>query len=341
MAKTDPGPAPDRAGRNRLPPWKEVYESGSAEGEQAAFRAMADAMRRMGPPAGDAPERTMFAKTVVGVGNATLTVDEDVPADLAVGHFQAGAVHPATLRFSNASAARQPDGAPDMRGLALRLNLGEGRAHDLLLVNFPTALARNGRQFFQIAAASAGDRREMLARLAARLGAQEGQRIAIGLRAGLRLCASLALEHFWSAGAGLWGTRPVRLELRPMSPGLTPAALPSRDPDGLRRDLAERLAVGAVRYRLAVQRYVDEQRTPIEDATVDWRAGGPPAVEIATLEIPRQDLFAPPAAAAQQAVEALRFDPWNAPPPFRPLGSLNRLRRWTYVGSDAGDETRR
>lgn len=318
-----------------MPPWKEIYRGGSPEAEQALFRAMAREMmkvRRANSERAGADHRLrmIYAKTVVGVTNASLVMDRILPAELAVGHFHPGTAFPAAIRLSNASGIPQADGAPDMRGLAIRLALPRGARHDLLLGNFPTSLARDAEQFFEFSMMALGDRELLLARLAARLGVQESRRIAAYLKASLKLCTSLASEHFWSGSPYLWGRRPVRFELRPVGPrDPIRDTLPSGD-DALRLELAARLTVDDVRYRLAVQCYADEASTPIEDAAVDWRQRAAPSIEIATLIIPRQDILGPEGTAAQRKLEGFAFNPWNAPAGFRPLGSLNRMRRLAY-----------
>ncbi len=99
----------------------------------------------------------------------------------------------------------QPDSAPDMRGLAMRLALPEGGRHDLLLANFPTFLARDAEQFFELFMIAQGCEKEtLLARLAERFGVEEGRRIAAYHKASFKLCVSLAVEHFWSGCPFLW-----------------------------------------------------------------------------------------------------------------------------------------
>ncbi len=315
------------------PGWREIYEGGSPEAERAIFQAMAAEMLGLQGASPDRLRRMMYAKTVAGVTDALLLVDPTLPPELAVGHFRPGAGLPVTLRFSNASAAPQVDNAPDMRGLALRLSLPKGHVHDLVMANFPTSLARDGRQFHAFAMTAIGDRETLLARLAARLGIPESRRIALSLKASLKLCSSLARERFWSGCAFLWGEAPVRFELRPMDPGREPAGGPFRSDDALRLELAARLAEADVLYRLAIQRYVDERLTPIEDAARDWNARLAPAVEIATLVIPRQDILSVSGRRALTLVDKMALSPWNAPAPFRPLGSLNRMRRVAYEAS--------
>lgn len=317
------------------PRWTEIYEGGSPDAERRIFLAMAADM--LPAPGTDHALRMMFAKTVAGTAAASLAIDRLLPCDLAVPPFRPGAVFPATIRFSNASSLTQIDSAPDMRGLSIRLALPGGDIHDLLLANFPTALARDARQFYEFAMGSIGDRETLLARLAARIGVTEARRIATYLKTSLKLCPSLAREHYWSGCAFLWGDSPVRIALRPIASARDPIEPGPFGADMLRLELARRLAAGEVGYRLAVQRYVDEETTPIEDAARDWPQRASPPVEIGSLVIHRQDILDDKGRVAMAAVDRLAFDAWNTPAAFRPLGSLNRLRRILYERLHAAD----
>lgn len=320
------------------PAWTEIFVGGTLEAEEIVVRRLTAEMLALqaanaGSAASAGSGRTMYAKTIAGFTNAVILVDRHVPAEFAVGHFQPGASLPVTLRFSNASGIPQMDGAPDMRGVSMRIALAAGAAHDLLLANFPTSFARNARQFIEFAMASIGNRETLLARLAARLGENESRRIAAYLKASLKLCSSLALERYWGGCTYLWGDQPVRYELRPVISGVAPDVDSRSVVDALRMDLAERLALGHVQFRLALQRYVSERRTPVEDAAVEWKKRSSPAMEIATVTIPQQDILGADGANSRRLVDRLAFDVWNAPTQFRPLGSLNRARRLIYEAS--------
>jgi hypothetical protein len=324
--------------------WQEIFEGGSREAEERIFIVLAEKMRavqeanriKAGTPHAS---RTLHAKMVVGVTNAVLDVNRALPADFAVGHFQPGAQIATSVRFSNASGISQHDAAPDMRGAALRLRLAGGLPHDLLMTSFPVSLARNARQFVEFAVLASGDRDTLFTRLVEKFGAEEAQRMGANIRQGVRLCPSLALESFWSRGAVLWGHQPVRFQLRPHNALEGSNVLPE-GPDALRTEFAERLALGPVRYRLALQRYIDEASTPIEDGAVEWTEEVSPPIEIATLVVPEQDLLGPAATAASGEVDEMTFNPWNAPPEFRPLGNINRARRTVYARSAAGWSSR-
>jgi hypothetical protein len=201
------------------------------------------------------------------------------------------------------------------------------------MTSFPVSHARNARQFVEFAAIASGDRETMLARLVERFGLEEAQRMAANIKQGVRLCSSFALESFWSRGAILWNDTPVRFLLRPV-PDAPPAETqnPISD-DALGTEFVDRLARAEVHFRLALQRYVDEQRTPIEDAAVEWTEAVSPPIEIATLILPQQDLTDDEAQSRATEVAGLAFNPWNAPDAFRPLGNLNRARGVIYARS--------
>jgi hypothetical protein len=79
-----------------------------------------------------------------------------------------------------------------------------------------------------------------------------------------------------------------------------------------------------------VQRYVNADRTPIEDGTVEWKEADAPLVTIARLIIPAQELDA----SDEAEIDGYSFNPWNASlDDFRPLGSMNRARRLVYSAS--------
>ncbi|ASL47799.1 Catalase-related peroxidase [Burkholderia sp. AD24] len=313
--------------------WKEVYDGGSPEAEKDIFLEMAKQM--LGIQEGtrlklgkDRPDRTLHSKMIAGVTNASIVVDSDIPESFRVSYFQPDALLPVAVRFSNASAIAQPDSAPDMRGIALKIFPEGSNPHDLLMTSFPVSHARNSRQFVDFAVLAQGPRETFMQRLVARFGEDEAKRMIGNIQQGARPCESLALQRFWSRGAFLWGSHPVRFELRPVS---TSAALEasSEDVDALRSELALRLRAAPVSFRLAVQPFVDEASTPIEDAAVQWQEEVSAPVEIATLLIPAQNLDDSREKAADQ-VNSMAFNPWNAPPEFRPLGNLNRVRGVVY-----------
>ncbi|MGW9074330.1 peroxidase family protein [Streptomyces yangpuensis] len=326
----------------------ERYAGGSPEAERLLFERLARELMRVQVKVrkrsgAAAVDRTFHAKAVLGVENARLRFHEDLPEALRTGFAVPGAEYPVTVRLSNASGVRQPDFAPDLRGAALRVEVGPGEVHDLLMTSFPVSHARDAGEFVAFAKAMAGaDSRlrkgfALFVALPLMVGRPAATRMRRNVVAGTRRTVhSLALETYWSRGAILWGDRgPVRYQLRPAA-GAPPApAASGTDPDHLRRELAQRLRRGDVTFELCVQRYVDARRTPIEDGAAEWHEDVAPVVPVATLTVPRQDVDTAEARASAARVDLLAFNPWHTSEDFRPLGNLNRARKAAYEASSA------
>jgi hypothetical protein len=144
--------------------------------------------------------------------------------------------------------------------------------------------------------------------------------------------ASVVTSQWWSAVPIRWGSTAARISLIPVDPP-SPAIEVAAGDDSYAADLAARLAVGPVRYDLAVQKWADPQSTPIEDASVDWPS---PYEVVGRLEVPKQDLASARSAAISAYVERLSFDPWHAVEELRPLGAMMRARKYAYYASTIG-----
>jgi heme peroxidase len=328
--------------------WQETFEGGGAKTEQVAFKALADdimhAQLKARRAAGGAAlmvavDRAFHAKPLLAVDKAELHFRPDLPNDLASGFVQANARYPVIVRISNAANRPGPDTAPDMRGIALRVQLSSGEQHDLLATNYPVSHARNARQFVRFAVATAGgtvSRLIGIAGLCFSEGPFETLRMLRNVSEARRRIKSVALESYWSRGAMRWGpTLAVRFLLRPASPAALAGQDFSADPEGLSKEAAARLAAGPIQFELCVQRFVDDRATPIEDTSIPWRPEAAPIEMVATLTVPKQDVNTPAARDAFRIINALAFNPWNTTDEFSPLGNLNRARKNVYDASAA------
>ena len=324
--------------------WRETYEGGSPEAERLLFDTLAGDIMRVqlkSKKTGKRPDlaRTFHAKSVHAAPAAELVFVDDLPQDLRAGFAQPGARYPVSVRLSNANGFGQSDAKPDLRGLALRIEAGEGVTHDLLATSYPVSHARNARQFVAFAGATAGGaigRAAGLIGLVFKFGPFETLRMLRNVLKARRKSSSLALETYWSRGAIRWGdVLAVRYLLRP-SPGAAPAPPPAtHNPDYLSAEFAQRLQGGEVRFDLCLQRFVDETTTPIEDTAVEWTEQAAPAVKVATLVIRAPAASATEGLAGARLIDELAFNPWNTTDAFRPLGNLNRARKTAYDASAA------
>ncbi|MGH3834387.1 MAG: peroxidase family protein [Pseudonocardiaceae bacterium] len=329
--------------------WSEEFVGGSPEAERVTFEQMAREMMlvqlknqkhasRNGVP--HAVDRALHAKSTLAVEDAELRF-LDIPADLRVEFAQPGAVYPTVVRFSNAAGNGQPDYEPDMRGVALRINISPEQQHDLLMTNYPVSHARDARQFVKFAIATAGgtvSRVFGLVRVAFVFGPSETVRMLRNVSAGRRRkVRSIAAETYWSRGAIRWGdTLAVRYLLRPAPDTLLGSEPSEQDPEFLSHEVARRLAEGDVRFELCIQRFKDGQSTPIEDTAVAWSERVSPPEPVAVLTISKRDVDVEGEQGInRRVIDGMAFNPWNTTDSFRPLGNLNRARKAAYDASSA------
>jgi hypothetical protein len=320
------------------PSWSERYLEGSPEKEAELLRVfvqqIGDVQQRNRRSDGDPVHRAFHAKLLAGIAGARFVVSDDVRPELRTALFTPGAGHPALVRFSNASGIVRSDADKDLRGIAIRVDLGQGAIQDLLLTNAPASHARDARQFMVAAVAMAGGRRlAALPQLMWRLGFREALRMILALqREASRPVSSVATEAFYSRAPFAVGPYAVKFRLQPTAPEGETSATPSGT-DSLRDEMIERLKGGDVRFELQVLHYVDERVTPIEDGTVEWTDRDARPETVAELLIPRQDLTEGEGPKGERMVDALEFNPWNTTEGIRPIGGLNRARKPVYEAS--------
>lgn len=313
-----------------------------APDETARFDRLAAQLREIqrGRARGGVTRRALHAKAVA-VARATFTTGADLPAWARVGIFAAPTTLPALARFSNGSGAVQPDRVGDVRGLAVKLvgvpgrkiipGLEDAATQDLLGILTPAVPFHTPDAFVGVVRAVSGSPLLALPRLLAALGPGRLLPVMRQLQAGLKApLPSMAEATFYSALPLRWGEAAVKFSWLPL-PSTAPAGLvPAGEPDFYGKDLAARLSTGPLAWDLRVQAFVDEARTPIEDATVAWDPAVSPWVTVGRLELPAQDLGSPAALDRAARAERLSFDPWHAPEAFRPLGAHMRARAAAY-----------
>jgi hypothetical protein len=315
--------------------WKETVPPGEAERFERHAEALRDlAVTRAGQ---GKPDRALHAKPNLGVVGA-FTVLPDLPEHARVGLFAAPATYGAYVRFSNGASARQADGKPDVRGVALKLlgvpgkklipGLEDKTTQDFLLIRSPATPFRDADEFVGLVRAAARPWR--IPAFAFQIGLGRLFTILGQLRAGLgERMTSVATTGYHSALPIKFGPYAVHYALAPQAAPDPGAALP-RSFDALGEELAERLRGGPVTYDFRVQFFLDATRTPIEDASVEWKEADAPFLTVARLVLPQQDAASGPAQKIAEKIEALSFDPWHALPDHRPLGNMMRARNHAY-----------
>jgi hypothetical protein len=267
-----------------------------------------------------------------GIYEAKLEIFGDLPEHARHGLFARPATYEALVRYSNGSGKIQVDKVADVRGIAVKVLgvagdkvLGDAPTQDLLAILSSSTPFRTADEFVAVVWATRSPPLALF-RLVGSLGLRAFPLVR-KLVAGLKQPpASLATKRFFSAVPIQCGPYAVRF-------AFTPVATDGDLSGSYAEDLAARLARGPVAYELALQFFVDEAHTPIEDASVDWDS---PYVPVGKLVISQQDAASERGKKLAERGEALAFDPWHALVAHRPLGGMMRARKHAYFASTQG-----
>jgi catalase len=281
---------------------------------------------------------------------AKFEVRSNIPGHLQVGLFQPGAIYAALVRFSNARGEVLGDLSKDQRGVAIRLKTNPGESlspredsnvQDFLMTNTPISFARNPVQFIEVGEILLGGIGRVVPRLVKKYGFKEARRIMAVFLAPVISFKPLQMNTYWSRTSYKFGEYAVRYLIQPSAGSKAwstarqlSEVLRSVTQDApqrehyLREKLREALREGEVRFDFCVQLFVDEKRTPIEDAYIEWKESDSPPIPIATLIIPKQEFDRQ----LQDDMEQLAFNPWNTND-LTPLGLINLARKNVYDAS--------
>ncbi len=288
-----------------------------------------------------------------GYANGEFRVLPNLPSELAQGLFERNATYPTVVRFSNAASEPQSDAIPDGRGLAIKVlgisgdlalseNTGDP-AQDFVMINHPVFFARNVKDYLRVekALVEANDRP-----LAAIGGVLTGgdwnplhwhwREMLTAARIAGQLPAHLASNSYFSMTPIRFGNFVAKYRVKPAG-DLHDSYLEllkrlGSESDALRLALEETLRTQEVFFEFQVQLRTSSEAMPIEDATIEWPERESPYRTVAHLLLPRQDI----SSLRQNAdYTNLSFNIWNALAAHRPLGGINRVRRFVYPISSA------
>ena len=277
---------------------------------------------------------------------AKFQVRSELPSHLQIGLFQPGATYDSLVRFSNARGEVLGDLSKDQRGVAIRLKTNPGESlspgddsniQDFLMTNTPISFARNPVQFIEVGEILLDGIGGVVPRLVKKYGFKEARRILGVFLAPVISFKPLQMNTYWSRTSYKFGEYAIRYLIQPSVGSETWSTARQLTevlrsvPQGehyLREKLRAALREGEVRFDFCIQLFVDEKRTPIEDAYIEWKESDSPPVPIATLLLPKQaaDLQ------LEHDMERMAFNPWNTNE-LTPLGLINLARKNVYDAS--------
>ena len=281
---------------------------------------------------------------------AKFHVHADIPKHLQIGLFQPNVEYNVLVRFSNARGEVLGDLAKDQRGAAIRVKTVQGEAlapndysdiQDFLMTNTPISFARNPVQFIEVGEILLEGTAKVPGKLIKKYGFKEARRILGVFLAPLISFKPLQMNQYWSRTSYKFGDISVRYLIRPssgskiLSSGQQFAGvlrsvfqgMPQKE-NYFREKLFEALKAEDLHFEFCVQLFVDEQKTPIEDAYIEWKELDSPPIPIATLTIPKQNLDQQ----LQTDMEQMAFNPWHTKE-HTPLGLINLARKKVYDAS--------
>lgn len=221
--------------------------------------------------------RALHAKGTLCQGTFTASPEA---ASLTRAAHMGGEPVAATIRFSNgAGNPKQPDYAPDPRGLAIKFYLPDGSRTDMVAVSTPRFPTRTPDGFIELVQAQKAPWRMPL--FLARH--PEALRVLPVAAPTLRPPPSYAVIPYYGIHAFKWiaadGTeRFIRYKWVPLQEG----GQRRRDRDYLQQELRERLEAGPIRFRLELQ--VAMPGDPTDDPSAAWPTSRW-RVEAGTLEV--------------------------------------------------------
>jgi hypothetical protein len=276
--------------------------------------------------------RALHRKQVAAL-RATVTVPVELPEYARQGLFRVPDTYDAWVRLSNGGFDRAPDHVPDVRGFSLKVFGmsgpaalgGEALCQDFVLINHERFSSATSEEFTTIVTLAGETKGRLLSALVKKPSLWPRlTKVRDALR---QPFSGFATQDFFSAAPIAFGPYAVRVRLKALADD------PDPDATDWAADIFNRLAAGPLDYDFQVQFFVDEQRTPIEDASVAWDA---PYETLGRLTLPRQK----PDPALAEEVEAAVFDPWNGKAEHRPLGEVMRARKVAYFASQQHRDAR-
>jgi catalase len=322
-------------------------------GESETIQAVVGSIERTNASSFAARRHAIRQQHAKGHGylKGELTVYDDLPDHLRQGMFKAARSYPIVVRLSTAFGDVRSDRIRVPRGMAIKvLGVDGARAlpeedtsvnQDFLLVNH--------KNYFSDAAAYLKIQRTFewqprtpdfalraigfVARGAKKISGCAGFRPPQGTDALADAGDNILGQSFYSQAALRFGAYIARLCAAPLSDTvLQYAGVPAHASDNVLRDfVVDFFRNNAAEYELRAQLGTDLRRTPVEDASVEWREEISPHQPIARITLPSQRADSP--ARRGYADDVLSFNPWRCLAAHQPLGSIMRVRREAYRAS--------
>ena len=266
---------------------------------------------------------------------AYFDIHENIAPHLQYGIFlQAGKRYKSWIRFSNGSSnmAKNDDREKDSRGMAIKLLSINNTENDVITQDF---LAHNSPAFFSTDLKDYNQLVESDDKIAYFFPSYNP--FSWRLRELSHVMDTLSpppysplSDEYFSNTAYKLGDHNIKFMIKPCSVTVNQHAFDLDDPDFLSNILALELAENSACMQFYIQLQDPSKIMPIEDPSVLWKEDDSSFIPVATLSILKQQFNSPE---QKQFCENLSFSPWNSLTQHRPIGALNRVRKFVYKAS--------
>ncbi|WCL50065.1 catalase [Leptospira sp. GIMC2001] len=290
--------------------------------------------------------RGLHRKQILAL-RAEFKVLDSIPEYAKVGLFKTAGTFETWIRLSNGSLRVQSDKMPDVRGLAIKVKGidgesalgGKTKEQDFTLIQHQTFSVLTSDEFIEFIGFAIQGPLGILKFFTKKNGLIGGTlkfgQFLINFSKAFR---GFEMENFFSAAPLKFGKYACRVRLKPIltvvdSSGKTIQRKPIPFQGEFADQFEKALNLADVKYEFQVQFYHSDDKTPIEDPTVNWPESVSPYITLAELTIKSSNNSPILDPEFSNILDKDKFDPWNALEDHRPLGEVMRARKVIYFAS--------
>jgi hypothetical protein len=290
-------------------------------------------MLRMYPPGKEKQKRQVHAK-MNGCVKAEFIVNNDLPGELKTGLFKEAKSYPAWIRFSNGDTHILKDSKKDFRGFAIKIMNVPGRKldinhpeitnHDFIMMNNRTFFVKDIHEFARVLFVVTTPHTITSIPKKMAIGFSNIPLLIRATKAKTKIRHPAEIPYF-STTAYRFGddTKAVKYGVFP-SPANKLLYPDLKSHDFLQANLAATVKEHSLQYDFCIQFQTDAEKMPIENPCVEWTSE---FIKLATIRIPVQ---VTDTKERKDFGEDLSFNIWHCLPEHRPLGVINRVRKFIY-----------
>jgi catalase len=282
---------------------------------------------------GNQPHKAFHKKTI-GLVEAKLVVEENLPEELQVGLFQKDRTYNAWIRFSNASPGIKKDKGRSVRGMAIKVLQADGQSgpdkndtgpvQDIILSTSKIFGSPTAAHQLNAVKLVLGNFIEKIISFLVIIFTTPLNALAF-FRSFINT-PNVLEEMYYSGTPYRYGeTNAIKWHVQPLKTITSSMPRkPTRDflRDRLIKDL--KYPKEPIAFALFVQFQENKDKEPIDDATVIWKTK---FIRVGTITLPKQDIDTDD---RHKKDKQMSFSPGNALPEHAPLGSINMVRKKVY-----------